>query len=128
MIFAVSESKTAKSLQDLFGEVEIRRYRESRTGSFFGKHDRNNFGGPEDVRKPLLLASEIQGLPDLSGYFCQRPSDHEPGLHVVPVRLPYSPPVQRYPALIERVIPQDQPARPNASRGGTGARPAAPYC
>jgi type IV secretory pathway TraG/TraD family ATPase VirD4 len=106
MIFAVSESKTAKSLQDLFGEVEIRRYRESRTGSFFGKHDRNNFSGPEDIRKPLLLASEIQGLPDLMGYFCQRPSDREPGLHVVLVRLPYSPPVQRHPALIERVIPK----------------------
>jgi type IV secretory pathway TraG/TraD family ATPase VirD4 len=62
MILAVSESKTAKSLQDPFGEVEIRRYRESRTGSFFGKHDRNNFSGPEDIRRPLLLASEIQGL------------------------------------------------------------------
>jgi hypothetical protein len=106
MIFAVSESKTAKSLQDLFGEVEIRRYRESRTGSFFGKHDRNNFSGPEDIRKPLLLASQIQGLPDLMGYFCQRPADHEPGLHIVPVRLPYSPPVARHPALIERVIPK----------------------
>jgi type IV secretory pathway TraG/TraD family ATPase VirD4 len=69
MIFAVSESKTAKSLQDLFGEVEIRRYRESRTGSFFGKHDRNNFSGPEDIRKPLLLASEILGLADLMGTF-----------------------------------------------------------
>jgi hypothetical protein len=59
MIFAVGESKTAKSLQGLFGEVETRRYRESRTDSFFGKHDRNNFGGPKDLRKPLLLASEI---------------------------------------------------------------------
>jgi hypothetical protein len=106
MIFAVSESKTAKSLQDLFGEVEIRRYRESRTGSFFGKHDRNNFSGPEDIRKPLLLASQIQGLPDLMGYFCQRPSDREPGLHVVLVSLPYLPPVQRHPALIDRVIPK----------------------
>jgi type IV secretory pathway TraG/TraD family ATPase VirD4 len=106
MIFAVSESKTARSLQDLFGEVEIRRYRESRTGSFFGKHDRNNFSGPEDIRKPLLLASEIQGLPDLMGYFCQRPSDQEPGLHVVLVRLPYYEPIQRHPALIERVIPR----------------------
>jgi type IV secretory pathway TraG/TraD family ATPase VirD4 len=105
MILAVSESNTAKSLQDLFGEVEVRRYRESRTGSFFGKHDRNNFSGPEDIRKPLLLASEIQGLPDLTGYFCQRPCDGETGLHVVKVRLPFQPPANRHPALIERVIP-----------------------
>jgi Cdc6-like AAA superfamily ATPase len=105
MILAVSEPNTAKSLQDLFGEVEIRRYRESRTGSLFGKQDRNNFSGPEDIRKPLLLASEIQGLPDLTGYFCQRPSDGETGLHVVKIRLPYQPPVQRHSALIERVIP-----------------------
>lgn len=106
LILAVSEPNTAKSLQDLFGEVEIRRYRESRTGSIFGKHDRNNFSGPEDIRKPLLLASEIQGLPDLTGYFCQRPCDGETGLHVVEVRLPYQPPVKRYPALIERAIPE----------------------
>jgi hypothetical protein len=105
MILAVSESNSAKRLQDLFGEVEIRRYRESRTGSFFGKHDRNNFSGPEDIRKPLLLASEIQGLPDLTGYFCQRPADDEIGLHVVPVRLPYRAPLNQHPALIERVIP-----------------------
>lgn len=105
LILAVSESNTAKSLQDLFGEVEIRRYRESRTGSFFGKQDRNNFSGPEDIRKPLLLASEIQGLPDLTGYFCQRPCDGETGLHVVKVRLPYQAPVKRHPPLIERAIP-----------------------
>ncbi len=105
MILAVSEANTAKSLQDLFGEVEIRRYRESRTGSFFGKHDRNNFSGPEDIRKPLLLASEIQGLPDLTGYFCQRPCEGDTGLHVVKVRLPYQPPISRHPALIERTIP-----------------------
>ncbi|MGA7416022.1 MAG: type IV secretion system DNA-binding domain-containing protein, partial [Bryobacteraceae bacterium] len=106
MIFAVSEPKTAKSLQDLFGEVEIRRYRESRTGSIFGKHDRNNFSGPEDIRKPLVLASEIQGLPDLMGYFCQRPVDQEPGLHVVLVRLPYLGNVERHPGNVERVIPR----------------------
>jgi hypothetical protein len=106
VILAVSEPNTAKSLQDLFGEVEIRRYRESRTGSLFGKNDRNNFSGPEDIRKPLLLASQIQGLPDLTGYFCQRPCDGETGLHVVKVRLPYQPPLTRHPALIERTIPE----------------------
>jgi hypothetical protein len=42
----------------------------------------------------------------LMGYFCQRPSDREPGLHVVLVSLPYLPPVQRHPALLERVIPK----------------------
>ena len=106
MIFAVSEPKTAKSLQDLFGEVEIRRYRESRTGSIFGKHDRNNFSGPEDIRKPLVLASEIQGLPDLMGYLCQRPVDGEPGLHVVPVRLPFLDQYKLHPGNVERVIPR----------------------
>ena len=54
------------------------------------------------------------------GYFCQRPSDREPGLHVVLVRLPYSPPVQRHPALIERVIPKIERPRLDGSRGGTG--------
>ena len=62
MILAVSEPNTAKSLQDLFGEVEIRRYRESRTGSFFGKQDRNNFSGPEDIRKAAAAGFRDSGI------------------------------------------------------------------
>ena len=63
------------------------------------------YGADPNIRKPLLLASEIQGLPDLTGYFCQRPCDGETGLHVVKVRLPYQAPVKRHPAPIERAIP-----------------------
>ena len=112
IILAVSEPKSAKTLEQLIGEVEIRRYRESRTGSIFGRNDRNNFSGPEDIRKPLIMASEIQGLPDLTGYFIQRPADDKIGLHVVPVKLPWQRPIFRHRPLIERSIPPMQAPSP----------------
>jgi hypothetical protein len=105
MIFATSGDKSSKTLQDMIGEVEIRRFRESRTASLFGGKDRNNFSGPEDVRKPLVMASEIQGLPDLMAYFLQRPSDEKVGLHVVRVSIPWEHPVWKHQPIVERIIP-----------------------
>src|SRR5581483_30374 len=96
---------SAKTLEQFFGEVEIRRFRESRTGSLWGGHDRNNFSGPEDIRKPAILASQVQGLPDLNGYFVQRPSDDGDGLHIVKVKLPWEQPIYRDRPLVERAIP-----------------------
>jgi len=44
------------------------------------------------------ICSDVASMPEVV-------SDGETGLHVVKIRLPYQPPVQRHPALIERVIP-----------------------
>jgi len=119
LIFAVSEPDSAKTLEQFFGEVEIRRFRESRTGSLWGGHDRNNFSGPEDIRKPAILASQVQGLPDLNGYFVQRPSDDGDGLHIVKVKLPWEQPIFRDRPLVERAIPAM-----NAPVAETSATPA----
>jgi hypothetical protein len=110
-ILAVSEGNTAKALEQLIGDEEIRRFRENRTGSLFGTRDRAGFSGPEDVRKPLVWSSEIQGLPDLCGYFLQRPTTEKIGLNVVGFKLPYMPPVKRCEGLVRRKLAEAVPAK-----------------
>lgn len=107
VILAVSEGESAKHLETLIGEEERRYWRESRTD----KRDQITISGPEDKRKPLVLASEIQGLPDLHGYFLQRPTDDEVGLHVVRIQMPYQTPIHHTQGLVERIIPK-QDERP----------------
>lgn len=111
-ILAVSEPESAESLSKLVGDQEIRKYRESRSGSMFGTKDRNNYSGPEDHMRRLILPSEISGLPDLRGYFVQRPVDEETGLHVVNFALDYMPPVKHCLGLVERKIPETSRAAP----------------
>ena len=126
-ILAVSEGNTAKALEGLIGDEEIRRFRENRTGSLFGTRDRAGFSGPEDVRKPLIWSSEIQGLPDLCGYFLQRPTTEKIGLNVVNFKLPYMPPVKHCEGLVRRKllgpVPPAKEAQP-APPPGFVAQPA----
>lgn len=97
-VLPTTEPRSAKALSDLIGECEYRRIRETRSGSLFGLKDRNSYSGPEEIRKPLILPSEIQGLRNLTGYMVQR------GL-VVPIRLPYKARPALAPGFIERLIP-----------------------
>ena len=124
-ILAVSEGNTRESLEQLIGDEEIRRFRENRTGSLFGTRDRAGFSGPEDVRKPLVWSSEIQGLPDLCGYFLQRPTTEKIGLNVVGFKLPYMPPVKRCEGLVRRKLAeQPVPAKETPPAPGFVQQPA----
>lgn len=104
IILRTSDDRSAKRLEGLIGENEIRQVRQSRTAGIFGGRERDTYSGPEEIRKPCILASEIQGLPDLQGYLLQAPTDDEVGLHVVHLKLPYYPLVKRQPGLIPRII------------------------
>lgn len=104
IILRTSDDRSAKRLEGLIGENEIRQVRQSRTAGIFGGRERDSYSGPEEVRKPCILASQIQGLPDLQGYLLQAPTDDEVGLHVVHIKLPYYPLVSRQPGLILRTI------------------------
>lgn len=95
-VLATSEPASAKSLSELIGEVEILRLKETRSTG--GLSQGRNSETVEEIRKPLVMPSEIQGLPDLEGYFLQRGK-------VVRVRLPYVDRKATVPALIERKIP-----------------------
>src|SRR2546427_5840238 len=59
-----SEPHAAKWISDTIGEVEIERMRESRSK---GKHGQRRFGLERQV-EPLVMPSEISGLPSLGGY------------------------------------------------------------
>lgn len=104
LVLRTSDDRSARRLQDLIGENEIRQVRQSRTAGIFGGRERDSYSGPEEIRKPCILASQIQGLPDLQGYLLQAPTDEEVGLHVLHIKLPYFPLVSRQPGLIPRTI------------------------
>ena len=95
-VLATSEPASAKSLSDLIGEVEVLRVKETRSNG--GLSRGRNSETIEEIRKPLILPSEIQGLPDLEGYFVQRGK-------VVRIRLPYIHRTPTAPALLERKLP-----------------------
>ena len=101
IVFATSHGKSAETLSKLIGDCEYVRYREVRTGGLLGGQDRNSFSGPEEVRKPLLLPSEIQSLRDLEGYVMQRG-------RVVKFKLPYSKREETTRGWIERIIPPEE--------------------
>ncbi len=61
-----TEPKAAKWISDAIGEVELELVKETRTDS---RDRRNSRSFHKDrTTQPLLLPSEIQGLPDLEGY------------------------------------------------------------
>jgi hypothetical protein len=95
VVLATSDGRSAKSLSELLGDVEIERPKETRS---YARRGNTRTFTTERVREPLLMASEIQGLPDLSGYLIQRGK-------MVKLNLPYLPPQNRAVAIIERRIP-----------------------
>jgi len=77
-----SEPNAAEWISKAIGEVEVERYRESRTQGQFPQ-TRNSESQQRDItREPLVMASEISGLDDLHGYL-------KYGNYVVRMRLPY---------------------------------------
>lgn len=99
-----SEPRAAKWISDTIGEVEIERLRESRSK---GRQDQRSYGLERQV-EPLVMSSEISGLPSLHGYL---------KLENLVVRLdfPYVDLPTRHPAFVERPIArtlQTMPAIP----------------
>jgi len=88
-----SEPRAAKWISDTIGEIEIERLRESRSK---GRQDQRSYGLERQV-EPLVMPSEISGLPSLHGYL---------KLENLVVRLdfPYVELPARQPAFVERPI------------------------
>jgi type IV secretory pathway TraG/TraD family ATPase VirD4 len=86
-----SEPHAAKWISDTIGEIEIERMRESRSK---GQYGQRSFGLERQV-EPLVLPSEISGLPSLRGYL---------KLENLVVRLlfPHLNVPSRHPAFVER--------------------------
>jgi type IV secretory pathway TraG/TraD family ATPase VirD4 len=80
IFFKTSEPHASEWISKSIGEVEVERFRESRTRGVF-PHGREN-EQREITREPLVMASEIGGLEPLHGYL-------KHGNLVVRMRIPY---------------------------------------
>ena len=106
-----SEPHAAKWISDTIGEVEIERVRESRSE---GKQAQRSYGLERQV-EPLVMPSEISGLPSLHGYLKLENL-------VVRLHFPFRDLPARHPAFMERpatqtthsTMPAAPPAKPAA--------------
>ena len=80
LFFKTSEPHASEWISKSIGEIEVERFRESRTRGVF-PHQREN-EQREITREPLVMASEIGGLEPLHGYL-------KHGNLVVRMRMPY---------------------------------------
>ena len=93
------EANSAKWISQTIGEMEIERLRESRVEGHFPSRHRNSRNYQLDrTTEPLVMASEIQGLPDLHGYL-------KSGNFVVRLRFPYIELPQKRPGFVARENP-----------------------
>src|SRR5207244_8580075 len=86
-----SEPHAATWISDTIGEVEIERMRESRSK---GRYGQQSFGVERQV-EPLVMPSEISGLPSLRGYL--KLANLVVRLHFPFINLP-----ARHPSFVER--------------------------
>src|SRR5271157_5693754 len=90
------EANSSKWISQTIGEVEIERLRESRMEGHFPRNRRDSRSHQLDrTVEPLVMASEIAGLPDLHGYL-------KSGNLVVPLRFPYIELPQKQPSFMAR--------------------------
>jgi type IV secretory pathway TraG/TraD family ATPase VirD4 len=96
-----SEPHAAKWIADTIGDVEIERMRESRSK---GKYGQRSFGLERQV-EPLVMPSEISGLPSLRGYLKLENL-------VVRLHFPFVDVPARHPAFVERSAIETTRRRP----------------
>jgi type IV secretory pathway TraG/TraD family ATPase VirD4 len=99
-ILRTREPNAAEHLSGLIGKAQLERLRESQPSRLF--EARQGTYNTERVMEPVVMASELQTLPNLNGYFVQKAS-------IVPIR--FKPTSKRIvsPGLIP---PASAPARP----------------
>ena len=107
-----SEPHAAKWISDTIGDVEIERMRESRSK---GKYGQRSFGLERQV-EPLVMPSEISGLPSLRGFLKLENL-------VVRLHFPFVDVPARHPAFVERSTIETT-RRPTVAT--PSAKPAAP--
>ncbi len=115
IFFKTSEPHASEWISKSIGEVEVERFRESRTRGVF-PHGREN-EQREITREPLVMASEIGGLEPLHGYL-------KHGNLVVRMRIPYLKLAEPAEKFIERKITTTPAATPVTEPEPVAAQPA----
>lgn len=90
-----SEPNAAEWISRSIGEMEVERFRETRTRGEFPRSRHSESEQRDIYREPLVMASEITGLDPLHGYLRH-------GNLVVRMRFPYLELPNRQPAFLER--------------------------
>jgi type IV secretory pathway TraG/TraD family ATPase VirD4 len=94
-----SEPMAAELISKAIGEIEIERYRETRTHGQFPQSRKSESEQRDVSREPLVMASQISGLDPLHGYL-------KHGNLVVEMKVPYMELENRHEKFIERKIEQ----------------------
>jgi hypothetical protein len=102
VFMGTSEPEAARWISDAIGEVEIERYRESRTESHGSGTQNSTSSQCETPRERPVMASQIMGLPPLHAYFRH-------GNFVVPIQMPYIRAEKRYPRFVRRPLLTNTP-------------------
>ena len=105
------EAHSAKWISETIGDIEIERLRESRAEGHFPSARASRSHQLERITEPLVMASEIQGLPNLHGYL-------KSGNLVVRMAFPYV----QLPERVSGFVARER----TASRGEPDVRPAPP--
>ncbi len=115
-----SEPRAARWISEAIGEVEIEQMRESHGSEQFPRDHKSKNHQLERRVEPLVMASEIMGLPDRCGFM-------KSGNLVVPLSFPYLRLPNIQPAFVERSIdwqPSLELPVPQSERTGSGGGPA----
>jgi hypothetical protein len=99
-----SEPRAAKWISEAIGEIEVERLKESRSLRLLGS--KKSFA-MEIATKPLVMASEIAGLPPLKGFI-------KVENHVVPARFRLAKKQNKQPEFVERTREQPLPRKADA--------------
>jgi type IV secretory pathway TraG/TraD family ATPase VirD4 len=103
LFFKTSEPHASEWISKSIGEIEVERFRESRTRGVFPQNRENE--QREITREPLVMASEIGGLEPLHGYL-------KHGNLVVRMRMPYLKLDEQAEKFIERKMTTEATATP----------------
>jgi type IV secretory pathway TraG/TraD family ATPase VirD4 len=104
-----SEPRAAKWISEAIGEIEVERLKESRSMGLLGS--KKSFA-MEIVTKPLVMPSEIAGLPPLTGFIKLEN-------HVVPAKFRLTKKHTKQPEFLERTREQPLPPKANVVKTST---------
>jgi len=96
IVLRTREPKAAERLSALIGKAEVERAKENRPAHLLTSRRGRNYS-TERVTVPVVMDSEIQGLPDLRGYFVQQDKVVKFSFEPLPRRV-------KAEALVERTI------------------------
>jgi type IV secretory pathway TraG/TraD family ATPase VirD4 len=109
-----SECRAAEWISKTMGEVEIERLRESRSSAPLGQQRNTKSYNLERQVEPLVMASEISGLADLSGYL-------KKGNLVARMNFPFVELPSNHPKYIERPMRKRAEELPRAGAAAVGS-------